>query len=228
MSQEFTPQVMAQYIDHTLLRPDATEGEIFRICDEALEFKFKAICIEKKWLPAAIKRLGGAAVIPATVISFPHGNSSTEEKCREVREALDAGARELDMVMNRELLAQKKYLEFYLDTCTVVNAARGTPVKVILETSELSSTQKILACGLIKAAGARFVKTSTGFSKGGATEEDVRLMREIVGEDTGVKASGGIRDYDTAVRMIKAGASRLGTSASVAIVKGHTGSSGGY
>ncbi len=222
------PKSLAQYIDHTLLRPEATEQEIIKLCDEAVAHHFKTVCIEAKWLSTATTRLKGSKVLPITVISFPHGSDSTEKKHQDTLAAVKAGAQEVDMVLNRGLLAQKKYFEVWNDIHQVVLAAGTIPVKVILETSELSDTEKRIACALVKAAGAHFVKTSTGFSKSGATEADIKLMRETVGSEFGVKASGGIRSYEDAIKMISAGATRLGTSASIAIVQGAGGSSGVY
>lgn len=211
---------LAQYIDHTLLRPDAKELEIIKLCEEALENSFKAVCVEKQWLPLVAPLLKGTPVLAITVISFPAGDGSTERKVEEALESLQEGAKELDMVLNRSLLRAGKYDLALSDIASVVDAAGTIPVKVILETSELTHDEKVVACSLAKAAGAAFVKTSTGFSKDGATEEDVQLMRRIVGPSMGVKASGGIRSYETAAKMIRAGANRLGTSASVAIVTG--------
>ncbi|NBT58674.1 deoxyribose-phosphate aldolase, partial [bacterium] len=154
------------------------------------------------------------------VVCFPEGTAPTSEKIKKTQEAVAAGAKEIDMVLNRDLLKAKKYSEVLQDIKGVVEASGGAPVKVILETSELNREEKAIACALSKIAGAAFVKTSTGFSKSGATEEDVRLMRQIVGPEMGVKASGGVRSHEDAVKMVSAGASRLGTSASVAIVSG--------
>lgn len=217
-----------QYIDHTLLRPDAKEADIIKVCDEALEYRFRTVCIEPQWLPLVVTRLEGSNVLPITVIAFPGGEDATESKVLQARDAVAAGAKEVDMVMNRTLLKSRRYTEFYLDVISVVNIIPKTPVKVILETSELTYEEKVLACGLCKAAGAAFVKTSTGFSKSGATPEDVALMRAIVGNDVGVKASGGVRTREDALLLIAAGASRLGCSASVAIVKGEAATSRGY
>jgi len=219
---------MAQYIDHTLLRPEATEEEILKVCDEAVSHHFKTVCVEAKWIPTVATRLKGSRVLPITVISFPHGSDSTEKKRQDTKLAVEAGAKEIDMVLNRSLLTKKDFAAVWNDIHQVVLAAQSVPVKVILETSELTDVEKRIACALVKSAGAHFVKTSTGFSKSGATENDIRLMRETVGDGFGVKASGGIRSYDDAVKMIKAGATRLGTSASVAIVQGATSSSGAY
>lgn len=222
------PKKLAQYIDHTLLRPEATEAEIIKLCDEAVTHNFKTVCIEAKWLQTAAARLKGSKVLPITVISFPKGTDSTEKKYQDTLTAVQLGAQEVDMVLNRELLSQKKYAEVWKDIHQVVLGAGSVPVKVILETSELSDEEKRIACALVKAAGAHFVKTSTGFSKSGATENDIKLMRETVGEGFGVKASGGIRSYQDAIKMIAAGATRLGTSASISIVQGAQSSSGGY
>jgi deoxyribose-phosphate aldolase len=222
------PKTLGHYIDHTLLRPDAKEPEILQLCSEAVEYGFKTVCVERRWLSVVSARLKGSAVLPIAVIGFPGGQESTSEKVEQTRQAVAAGAREIDMVLNRVWLKSTDYQAVWRDMRNVVEAAAGLPVKVILENSELSEREKILACGLVKAAGAHFVKTSTGFSKSGATEEDVRLMRATVGPEFGVKASGGIRTYADAVKMIRAGATRLGTSASVAIVRGSTVASGAY
>jgi deoxyribose-phosphate aldolase len=215
-----SPQHLAQYIEHTLLRPDASEDSIDRLCDEALEFSFKGVCVELRWIPKVVRRLKDSKVLPVTVISFPAGEDSTEEKCRQALRAVELGAKEIDMVLNRRLLKEKSYRELFLDIAEVVQAAGSVPVKVILETSELNHDEKIIACVLAKAAEAAFVKTSTGFTSAGATESDVKLMRSVVGEDMGVKASGGVRSYDDAIRLIHSGATRLGTSGGVALVKG--------
>ncbi len=224
----FTKEKLAEFIDHTLLKKDATEPEILKICEEAVRYGFKTICIESKWLKVAVPKLKGSKVLPITVISFPHGNSPTSEKVKEVETALEYGAKEIDMVLNRDLLKEKNFLAVFEDIKKVVEASKSTPVKVILETSELSHDEKVIACALSKAAGASFVKTSTGFSKSGATQEDIKLMRETVGPTMGVKASGGVRTFADAIKMIEAGATRLGTSASISIVEGTESASGGY
>ncbi len=219
---------LAKYIDHTLLRPEAAREEIVRVCSEAKEFEFAGVCVELKWLPVVVSELKGSKVLAVTVISFPAGTDAPQSKARQAKEAVEVGANEIDMVLNRGLLHQKDYAAVFNDIAGVVEAASGTPVKVILETSELTSDEKKIACSLAKAAGAKFVKTSTGFSKSGATAQDVKLMREVVGPEMGVKASGGIRSYADAIKMVEAGATRLGTSASVAIVKATESSHGGY
>ncbi len=210
--------MLAKYIDHTLLRPEATKDEILKVCAEAKEFSFKGVCVELKWIPLVAEQLNGTSVLPVTVISFPAGSDSTSSKVSQTSQAVRDGAKEVDMVLNRTLLKEKNYAAVLADISGVVEAAKGTPVKVILETSELTRDEKIVACTLSKAAGASFVKTSTGFSKSGATAEDVALMRETVGPEMGVKASGGVRTFSDAQKMVQAGATRLGTSASVGIV----------
>ncbi|MBI1860751.1 MAG: deoxyribose-phosphate aldolase [Deltaproteobacteria bacterium] len=214
---------LSRYIDHTLLLPTATREQLEQVVSEAIEYQFRTVCIESKWLSVAAPRLAKSSVLPITVISFPGGERSSAEKVREATEAVKLGAREVDMVLNRSLLAAARYKETLDDIRGVVDAAR-VPVKVILETSELTDEQKAIACALAKAAGAAFVKTSTGFSRGGATAEDIRLMRRVVGPELGVKASGGIRTLKDALMMIEAGATRLGCSASVSIVNELSGS----
>ncbi len=221
-----TPE-LAKYIDHTLLRPDATEAEILRLCQEAKELRFKTVCLEAKWLSTAVKALQGTDVWPITVVGFPGGDTPTAAKIDETRAAVRDGAREIDMVLNRVWLKEKRFTLVFADITGVVAAANGRPVKVILETSELTDPEKIQACTLAMAAGAAYVKTSTGFSKSGATEADVRLMRQTVGPAAGVKASGGVRTRADAEKMIAAGADRLGTSASVSIVGGTSATPGG-
>lgn len=220
VEKSFSPLELAQYIDHTLLRPDATEAEIERLCQEARTYHFKAVCVEAKWLPTVRTLLEGSAVAAATVIGFPGGSVSSVEKQHEARAAREWGADEMDMVLNRDWLKAGDFAAVFRDVEGVVSEAGVLPVKVILETSELNQQQKVIACALAKAAGARFVKTSTGFSGAGATVEDIRLMRAVVGADFGVKASGGVRDLAQALLLIAAGANRLGTSAGVAILQG--------
>lgn len=218
---------LAKYIDHTLLRPGSTDADLRRTCDEAREFGFYSVCVYWKEVGKAAAYLRGTDVLPIAVVGFPSGTVPTAEKVSETQAAIAGGAREIDMVINRELLKAGKDAEAKADIRAVVQAA-GVPVKVILETSELSDAEKRRACRLSVEAGAQFVKTSTGFSASGATAADVRLMRECVGPDLGVKASGGIRSLATAMEMIEAGASRLGTSASIAIVQGASEKEGGY
>ena len=219
---------LAPYIDHTLLKLDATEADVVKLCAEAREFGFKTVCIRANWLSVAGKQLKGTSVLPITVVGFPEGNGSTARKVEETEQAIRWGAQEIDMVINRDWLKQKNYQAVLQDIQSVVRAAGDSPVKVILETSELSQTEKQIACALSVAGGARFVKTSTGFSSGGATAADVRLMRDSVGDKIGVKASGGVRTHKDAIQMIEAGANRLGTSASVAIVTDASAKPEGY
>lgn len=222
------PHSLSSYIDHTLLRKDAKSEDFEKLCQEAVEYGFKTVCVEIPWLACVVDKLKGSSVLPIAVICFPEGTAPTSEKVEQTKIAIGAGAKEIDMVLNRVWLKEGKYEEVYRDIQSVVQAASTIPVKVILETSELTREEKAVSCVLAKLAGAAFVKTSTGFSKGGATVEDVELMRKTVGPEMGVKASGGIRSYDDAVKMIQAGASRLGTSASVSIVKGEANSSKTY
>lgn len=213
------PQHLAKYIDHTLLKPESTEKDILRLCLEAKKYRFKAVCVNPYYVPTAAKALEGTDVQVATVVGFPLGSTSTFAKVCETKEAILNGATEIDMVLNIGALKSKKELDLYHDIKSVVKAASGKAlVKVILETGLLTDEEKQLACRIAKEAGADFVKTSTGFGSGGATVEDVRLLRETVGETMGVKASGGIRDAKTALAMIEAGANRIGTSAGVNIV----------
>ena len=222
------PKVLAHYIDHTLLRPEATREEIEKLCSEALEYRFFGVCVETQWLTHVLPILGNGGVKAVTVLDFPKGSSTTKERCEQAAASAELGAHELDIVLARRWLHEKNYKALYEDLASVVRAAGSLPLKVILETSELTNLEKEIASAIAKCAGAAYVKTSTGFSKSGATEGDVRLMREVVGKDIGVKASGGIRSYPDAVKMILAGASRLGTSASVHIVQATSSPRGGY
>lgn len=212
-------QNLAHFIDHTLLKPDATEEQIAKVCSEAMENDFYSVCINPYWVPLAARLLEGTSVKVCTVIGFPLGTTTTKAKAFEAEEAVAQGAAEVDMVMNVGALKSGNYDLVLNDIQAVVKTVRGKAiVKVILETGFLNEMEKIKACELSVAAGAHFVKTSTGFGPGGATVEDISLMRRVVGPDIGVKASGGIRDYDTAIAMIKAGATRIGTSSGVKII----------
>lgn len=211
---------IAPYIDHTLLKPDATVEEVLKLCDEAKKHGFATVCLNSVNIATAARALAGSNVKPIAVVGFPLGAALPSAKAFETREAVRCGAREIDMVINIGALKAKDYALVEKDIEQVVNAARPHPVKVILETSQLSTEEKIIGCALSKAAGAAFVKTSTGFGGGGATAEDIALMRRIVGEDMGVKASGGVRSTEDALKMMAAGANRIGASASVAIVMG--------
>lgn len=211
---------LARMIDHTLLKPDATREQIQTLCQEALTYQFASVCVNPHWVPLAAELLKGSSVKVCTVIGFPLGATSTAAKAFEAADAIAHGAREVDMVLNIGALKSGDLDAVQQDIAVVVEAARGKAlVKVILETGLLTREEKITACRLAKAAGADFVKTSTGFGHGGATVEDVALMRETVGPDMGVKASGGVRDEATARAMIRAGATRIGASAGVSIVR---------
>jgi deoxyribose-phosphate aldolase len=213
---------IAPFIDHTLLKPDATREEIVKVAEEARKYGFATVCVNSANVGTVARILSGSKTVPIAVVGFPLGAGLPTAKAFESREAIRCGAREIDMVINIGALKAKDYQLVHKDIATVVEASRPWPVKVILETSQLTQDEKIVACALSKAAGAAFVKTSTGFTSGGATAEDIALMRRIVGEDVGVKASGGVRSAEDAMKMIAAGANRLGASASVAIVTGKT------
>jgi deoxyribose-phosphate aldolase len=211
---------LARFIDHTLLKPGATEDELATLCAEAREYGFATVCVRLSHVALCGKLLAGSSTRPISVVGFPSGTEPTAEKVRETGQAIAAGAAEIDMVIQIAHLKARRYAAVEDDIREVVQAAGTRAVKVILEIGALSREEKVIACALAKAAGAAFVKTSTGFGPGGATAEDVALMRAIVGEDMGVKASGGVRTTADALRMLQAGANRLGTSASVAIVRG--------
>lgn len=212
---------VAAMIDHTLLKPDATRDQIVKLCEEAKQYGFASVCVNPANVSLAASLLKGTPVKVCTVIGFPLGATTPTAKAIETRDAIANGATEVDMVINVGALKSGDYDLVKRDIEAVVDAARGKAlVKVILETALLTDEEKVKACLLAKMAGADFVKTSTGFGPGGATVEDVRLMRKVVGSDMGVKASGGIRNLESARKMIEAGASRIGASASVAIVKG--------
>lgn len=221
------PKELARYIDHTLLKPDATRKDLVKLCEEARAHRFASVCVNTTWVTLCKDLLKGSNVMTICVIGFPLGAASTRAKVEETRDAIHMGADEIDMVVNIGLLKGGEHQRVLDDIAAVVAAAKGKPVKVILETHLLSRDEKIAACALSKAAGAAFVKTATGFSGGGATAEDIALMRAVVGPAMGVKASGGVRTQADAERMIAAGANRLGASASVAIVTGGAGK-GGY
>ncbi len=213
---------LAKYIDHTLLRANATRDEIVALCDEALMFGFASVCVNPYWAALAWKKLKSSPVQVCTVIGFPLGASVSEVKALEARRAIFDGAGEIDMVLNVGALKSGDDGTVQNDIAGVVQACHqsGVVCKVILETAFLTDEEKVKACTLAKEAGADFVKTSTGFGPGGATAEDVALMRRVVGPDLGVKASGGIRDTAGTRAMIAAGASRIGASAGVKIVQG--------
>lgn len=216
---------LASMIDHTLLKPDATREDLQKVCDEARKWHFATVCVNASNIPLVAKLLAGSGVKPIAVVGFPLGAMTATAKAFEAREAVRNGAREIDMVINIGALKSRDYATVLDDICRVVVASKPYPVKVILETAGLTQDEKVIGCGLSKAAGAAFVKTSTGFGPGGATVEDIQLMRRIVGEELGVKASGGVRTTEDAQRMMAAGADRIGASASIAIVTGGKSSS---
>jgi|SRR3989344_1977195 len=210
---------IAKYIDHTALKPHVASDQITGLCEEAKQYGFASVCVNPHWVDFCVQNLHNTDVKVCTVVGFPFGTNLSEVKAAEAGHAIDDGAREIDMVMNIGEL-KSNYLGLVENDIVVVRIATpGVILKVIIETCLLTREEKILACKIAKNAGADFVKTSTGFSTGGATVEDVKLMRKVVGKKMGVKASGGIRDFATAKAMLKAGANRLGCSASVAIVK---------
>jgi len=213
---------MAAYIDHTLLKPDATAAEIDKLCDEARKNRFASVCVNGTWVRRCAEILSGSGVAVCCVVGFPLGAGAPEVKAYEARRAIEDGACEIDMVLNVGALKSKDHEFVRRDIAQVAAVCHqlGAKLKVILETALLTDDEKTKACELAQLAGADFVKTSTGFSKGGATAADVTLMRRTVGPTMGVKASGGIRDQSDAQAMIAAGATRLGASASVAIVQG--------
>lgn len=212
---------IAQMIDHTLLKPEATEQEILKLCEEAKAHGFASVCVNPYFVKTAAQALQGSPVKVCTVIGFPLGATDARVKAYETKLAIEDGAQEVDMVINIGALKSGDAEAVERDIQAVVEAAKERAlVKVILETCLLTDEEIVRACELAKKAGADFVKTSTGFSSGGATVEAVRLMRQAVGESLGVKASGGIRDYETAKAMIDAGATRIGASAGIKIVEG--------
>lgn len=226
---EDVPADLAKYIDHTVLKPDTTADEIDVLCDEALEYGFASVCINPTWVKRSADRLRGSEVKVCTVIGFPLGANTPEIKAMEARKALRDGAREVDMVINIGALKSGQHELVRKDIEKVVDAAHesGAICKVILETALLTDEEKVIASALSKQAKADFVKTSTGFGGGGATVYDVALMRETVGPDMGVKASGGVRTLEDAEDMIAAGATRIGASAGVQIVGGTEGDADG-
>lgn len=209
---------MARWIDHTLLKPDATKSEIESICTEALEHNFASVCVNPTWVSLAWKILRNSNVKVCSVVGFPLGSTLPEVKAAETIEVIEYGAEEIDMVINIGALKSGDIELVEKDIKAVVRAAGRHVVKVILETCLLNDEEKITGCVIAQRSGADFVKTSTGFSSGGATVKDVALMRKVVGLSMGVKASGGVRSYDEACKMVEAGATRIGASASVAIV----------
>ncbi len=218
----------AKYIDHTLLAMNATEDQIRKLCDEAKEYHFYSVCVNSGYVPLAASLLKGSDVKVCSVVGFPLGAMLTSAKAFETEMAVKAGTQEIDMVINVGWLKSNDWQAVKNDIEAVFNACGDVPLKVILETCLLSKDEIVKVCNICKEIGVAFVKTSTGFSVSGATVEDVKLMRETVGDKMGVKASGGIRDRATAEKMVEAGATRLGASAGIAIVSGNGTSSGNY
>ena len=211
-------KTIASMIDHTLLKPEATPAQIEKLCAEAAEYHFASVCVNPVYIPLAARLLKGTGVKVCCVVGFPLGAIAPEQKAAEAASCAAMGAEELDMVIHVGAAKAGDWALVQRDIEGVVKAAAGHTVKVIIETCLLTDEEKVKACEAAKAAGAHFVKTSTGFSTGGATTHDIALMRKTVGPEMGVKASGGIRDYETAMAMIGAGANRIGASAGIAIV----------
>ena len=218
-----TTQEIVRYIDHTLLKPDAVDSQFDQLCEEAIKYNFYSVCVNSSWVSYVAKKVRGTEVKVCSVVGFPLGEMDSRSKAFETRNAIDNGAHEIDMVISVGALKSGniKYVED--DIRAVQRACRSnTVLKVILETSLLEEHEKVIACEICKKVDVDFVKTSTGFGGGGASVADIQLMRRVVGPDMGVKASGGIRDFKSAVELIKAGATRIGAGAGVAIITGDT------
>lgn len=209
----------SKYIDHTVLKPETTEKQIIELCGEAKEHDFASVCVNPTWVAKSAELLAGSDVMVCTVIGFPLGANTSAVKAFETKDAIANGADEIDMVINIGALKDKNYDLVQKDIEAVVEAANGTTVKVIIETCLLTDEEKVKASELSMAAKANFVKTSTGFSTGGATPEDVKIMKDTVGDALEVKASGGVRNADDMNKMIEAGATRIGTSGGVMLMK---------
>jgi len=212
------PLDLAPLIEHTLLKPEATQRDIIRLCEEAKRFRFRGVCVNPVFVKEAQKQLTGTDCSVITVVGFPLGTNITATKVEETKHVIELGANEVDMVIPIGALKDGDYRTVWQDIRAVVAAAGSILVKVIIETGLLEETEKIAACLLAERAGAVFVKTSTGFNARGATVEDIKLMKAVVGDILGIKAAGGIRNFQTASAFVEAGATRLGCSASVAIV----------
>ena len=222
------PKDIAQYIDHTALTAEKTEQDILQLCEEAKQHHFWSVCINSAYIPLAKKALAGSDVKICTVVGFPLGTSFSSVKAFEAAEAIKAGAEEVDMVINVGLIKSGKWDAVRDDIHEVLKACGSKTLKVILETCLLTKEEIVHACEICKGLNVSFVKTSTGFNKGGATVEDIRLMRETVGKDIGVKASGGVRDTAGAMAMLEAGANRIGASAGIAIIQAGEANQSGY
>ncbi len=210
---------LVKFIDHTLLKPEATIEDIKRLCEEAIKYKFFAVCVAPPFVNFAKEILKNYEIKVATVIGFPLGYNLIKTKVYEAKECIKSGADEIDMVINIGMLKSKNYNYILNEINSVKNEIGDKILKVIIETSLLTHEEKVIASSLVKAAGADFVKTSTGFSQGGATKEDIGLIKKVVGDNFGIKASGGIRTFKHAVELIEAGANRIGTSSSVRIIE---------
>lgn len=226
--ENLTEKSLAAYIDHTLLKPDASKMQIRKLCEEALEHNFFAVCVNSSMITTCRDVLKTTKIHIASVVGFPLGACDTASKAFEANRAVNMGASEIDMVLNISGLKSGEFNFVERDIFDVVRAAEGKIVKVILETSMLTDDEKKKACELAVKAGAHFVKTSTGFGGGGATVADIELMKSVVGSSAKIKASGGIKDFETAKKLIIAGAVRLGTSSGVALVKGLQANKGSY
>lgn len=211
---------ISKYIDHTNLKQDAKIADIEKLCKEALEYDFASVCVNPAYVSLCSSLLKDSSVDVCTVIGFPLGQNTTSVKAFETKDAIAKGATEVDMVINVGKLKDKDYDYVYEDIKAVVDAANGTLVKVIIETCLLTDEEKVIACELSVKAGANFVKTSTGFSTGGATKEDIKLMKDTVGDKAEVKASGGVRTPEDFKNMIENGATRIGTSSGISLIKG--------
>lgn len=217
-TKTYTQLEMASYIDHTLLKPDASRDDILQICREAVKYRFASVCVNPSWIPLVSKQLKGTGIKTCSVISFPLGSETPEMKAMEASYVIGQGADEVDMVINIGAVKSGDWELAERDIQAVTDVKRHALVKVIIETCLLTEDEKVKICKIAKQAGADYVKTSTGFSKGGALASDVALMRRTVGPDTGVKASGGIRTLEDAQNMLAAGATRLGASAGIEII----------
>jgi len=222
------PNELAKFIDHTALTAEKTEKDIVQLCQEALAHHFCSVCINSGYIPLAKQQLAGSDVKICTVVGFPLGANLSAVKAFEAEQAISAGAEEIDMVINVGWIKSGKWDAVQADIQAVLAACKSKTLKVILETCLLTKDEIVKACEICRDLNVGFVKTSTGFNKGGATVEDIALMRQTVGEKLGVKASGGVRDTETAIAMIKAGATRIGASAGIAIISGLQDNQGGY
>ena len=228
MTTIMNPKEIAKFIDHTALTAEKTEKDILELCDEAKTHHFCSVCINSGYIPLAKEALEGTDVKVCTVIGFPLGANLTSVKAFETKAAIEAGAEEIDMVINVGLIKSEKWDLVKEDIAEVLKACNGKTLKVILETCLLTKEEIRKACEICKELKVGFVKTSTGFNKGGATVEDVALMKEVVGPEIEVKASGGVRDTETALAMLEAGATRIGASAGIAIINGEVATNSGY